>query len=236
MTLPKSLFAPHIAHRGLWRMGGSPENSLAAFDAACKAGFGIELDVFLSADGDAVVFHDDNLERMTGVQAQIWDLATKDLTALRLQGGADRIPTLAQALDLVAGRAMVLVEIKASPTVGGPLETRVAEVLDRYDGPAAVISFEPRALAWFAAHRPDRPRGLDAMNLSDPEGAAAFEQACALAEPDFLALELTAATSEVAVRRRAAGQAVIAWTVRTAQDVIRMAPYCDNFIFEGFTA
>ncbi len=236
MTLPKSLFAPHIAHRGLWRADGPPENSLSAFDAACKAGFGIELDVFLSADGEAMVFHDDSLERMTGTQGRVWELTAKDLTVLRLRGGPERIPTLAETLDLVAGRAMVLVEIKASPAVGGPLETRVAEVLDHYDGQAAVISFEPRALAWFAAHRPDRPRGLDAMNLYEPEGAATFEQACALAEPDFLALELTAAMSETAIRRRSAGQPVIAWTVRSAVDVVRMASYCDNFIFEGFTA
>ena len=233
MTFPAGLFAPPFAHRGLWRVGGPPENSLSAFDAACKAGFGIELDVFLSADGEAVVFHDDNLERLTGMQARVWDLPIKGLAALPLQGGPDHIPTLVQTLDLVAGRAMVLVEIKASPAVGGPLEGRVAEVLDRYAGPAAVISFEAAALGWFAANRPDRHRGLDAMNLHEPGAVADFERGCAQAQPDFLVLELSSAAGEVAAKHRAAGQPVIAWTVRSAQDAATVAPHCDNFIFEG---
>ena len=236
MTLPAGLFAPPFAHRGLWRAGGPPENSLSAFEAACRGGFGIELDVFLSADNEPVVFHDDSLERMTGAKGLIWELSAAELSTLPLQGSADRVPTLAGTLDLIAGRAMVLVEIKASPAVGGALEERVAEVLDRYPGPAAVISFVPAALTWFAAHRPDRTRGLDAMNLDDPEGAARFEQACTLAKPDFLALELASAASEPAARRRAGGQPVVAWTVRSAQDAATVAPHCDNFIFEGFTA
>jgi len=157
VTLPAGLFSPPFAHRGLWGVGGAPENSLSAFEAACRAGFGIELDVFLSSDGEPVVFHDENLERLAGLKARVWELSAAELSAAPLRGGPDRIPTLRQVLELVAGRAMLLIEIKASPAVGGPLESAVAEALDHYPGPAAVISFEARALAWFAANRPDRP-------------------------------------------------------------------------------
>ncbi len=242
MSLPAALFAPPFAHRGLWRPDGPPENSLAAFDAACIAGYGIELDVFLSADGEAVVFHDDDLERMTGAPGKVWDRTAAELGALALKGGPERIPTLKHTLDVVAGRAMLLVEIKAGPGLGGPLETRVAELLDDYWGAAAVISFAAGPLAWFARHRPDRLRGLDAMTLAaddlaaSPQAESAFENACALAEPHFLALQLDTAAGPLAARFRANGRPVVAWTVRSAADAAKVAPCSDNFIFEGFTA
>ncbi|MGZ6049584.1 MAG: glycerophosphodiester phosphodiesterase family protein, partial [Phenylobacterium sp.] len=104
------LFAPAIAHRGLWRPDEAPENSLAAFQAACAAGYGIELDVQLSADGEAMVFHDEDLERMTGVPGRFSDRTTTELAELRLKGSDERIPTLRETLALVGHRAMVHVE------------------------------------------------------------------------------------------------------------------------------
>jgi len=106
------LFAPPVAHRGLWSSDGPPENSLAAFKAACAAGYGIELDVQLSRDGEAMVFHDDDLKRMTGVEGRIGDLTTTELAELRLDGGDERIPTLSETLALVGRRALVHVELK----------------------------------------------------------------------------------------------------------------------------
>ena len=243
MSLPGALYSPPFAHRGLWRPDDSPENSLSAFEKACQTGYGIELDVRLSSDGEVMVFHDATLARMCGIEASIWDLTAQQLGATPLRGGPDTIPTLKQTLDLVAGRAMVLVEIKAGPDGGGLLEARTAALLDHYRGPAAVISFEPEALAWFAKHRPRMPRGLDAMGLSDKqvsEGAAglaaAFDSACALARPDFLVLELETALGKIAAQRRASGLPVLAWTVRSTEDAGRVAEDCENFIFESFTA
>jgi glycerophosphoryl diester phosphodiesterase len=239
VTLPDGLFSPPIAHRGLWRPDQAPENSLAAFDLACRHGFGIELDVRLSADGEAMVFHDETLERMTGVQGLTADRSAAELAALPLRGGPERIPPLQQVLDLVAGRGLLLVEIK-DPPPGGALEARTAELLDAYAGPVAVISFDPGALAWFAAHRPDLPRGLDALGLGDtPEEAsanAAFEAACARSKPHVLVLEKASAAAAPARKARAGGLPVIAWTVRSSAEARAVAGDADNLIFEGFVA
>ena len=236
MILPDGLFAPPIAHRGLWRPGEAVENSLVAFEKACQAGYGIELDVRLSSDGEAVVFHDETLARLAGVEAAVGELTADELTSLPLQGGPDRIPTLEQTLRLVAGRAMMLVEIKAAPGAGDELEARTAALLDHYDGPAAVISFEAQALAWFARRRPDRPRGLDAIWLDDEAAIAAFDAQRAEAQPHFLVLEREAAISPTAAGLRTQGLPVIAWTVRAPEEASAIAERCDNFIFEGFTA
>jgi glycerophosphoryl diester phosphodiesterase len=243
LTLSADILARPFAHRGLWRSDGAPENSKAAFEAACRAGYGIELDVQVSSDGEALVFHDDSLERMTEVDADVWDLSAAELKELFLFDGPETIPTLSEVLSLVAGRSALLIELKAGPGIGGALESRVAGLLDRYAGPAAVISFEPDALGWFARHRPYRPRGLDAMGLGDREiladgGAAAmdFERALQSARPDFLVLETDSATGSLAAQHRANELPVIAWTVRSVQQAATVAPYCDSIIFEGFPA
>src|SRR5271170_1927831 len=99
------LFDPPLAHRGLWNPDGAPENSLAAFQAACSHGYGIELDVQLSADGEAMVFHDGKLTRMTGADGRIGDHTAADLGRLKLAGTDETIPTLAETLTLVGHRA-----------------------------------------------------------------------------------------------------------------------------------
>ena len=138
------LFSPAIAHRGLWSLGGYPENSLGAFQAACAAGYGVELDVQMSADGEAVVFHDATLRRMTGVDGRVCDHTAADLCAMRLAGTDETIPTLANALTLVGHRAMVHIEIKTPFGEVGPLERRVHEILIDHNGPTAVIGFKDR--------------------------------------------------------------------------------------------
>jgi glycerophosphoryl diester phosphodiesterase len=235
LTLSPALIARPFAHRGLWGQG-VPENALPAFEAACRSGYGIELDIQCSSDGEAMVFHDDGLERMTGVDGRLDSLTARELASLPLLGGESRIPTLAQTLDLVAGRAPMLVEIKAGPDAAGRLAARAAELLDRYQGPAAVISFDADALAWFLHHRPERARGLDAMGLAEAAGAQAFERACESALPDFLVLEKASATTPLAAQHRANGRPVVAWTVRSLEEAARLGAYCDSIIFEGFPA
>src|SRR5215469_13477476 len=106
------VFTPPVAHRGLWSSSGPPENSLAAFEAACEAGYGIELDVQLSSDGEAMVFHDSTLERLTGQAGRVCDHTAADLAEMRLPGGEETIPTLSETLTLVGRRALVLIELK----------------------------------------------------------------------------------------------------------------------------
>jgi len=237
MNLPGGLLQPPFAHRGLWRPGEAAENSLAAIEHACQSHFGVECDVRLTLDGEAVVFHDETLARMTGLDAPVSSLTLADLADAPLLGGPDRIPTLAQVLELVAGRAMLLIELKAGPDHVA-LAERVADHLDRYAGPAAVISFDPQALAWFVLGRPDVPRGLDAMwdVEFEAEAAGELDRQIELSQADFLVLEKGAAMGELAADQRAQGRPVIAWTLRSTEEVEAIAERCDNFIFEGFTA
>jgi glycerophosphoryl diester phosphodiesterase len=206
VSLPIAFMGAPLAHRGLWRSGGAPENSLAAFEAACRAGYGIELDVRLSADGEAMVFHDETLERLTASAGLVEEQTTDELQALRLLGSCENIPTLAEVLAGVDGRAPLLVELKTPPGQEGLLERRVAELLGAYAGPVAVLSFNADALAWLAAHA---------------------------AQADFLSVQLDLARHDVVQGWRRMGEA-LAWTCRSPADLARVAPFVENVMFEGF--
>jgi len=239
------LFDPPVAHRGLWTPDGAPENSLAAFQAACAGGYGIELDVQLTADGEAVVFHDDRLERMTGLEGRVRDHTAADLGTMTLKDTEETIPTLADTLTMVGHRAMVFIELKTPFGDVGPLEKRVTEVLVDHNGPTAVIGFNPYSHAWFADHHPQILRGLDSYAWNDesarklaPEmrkSLAALEQV-EIARPDFLALGLDMLPSPRADLYRAKGMPIVAWTIRSPDQWEGVRDHCDNLIFEGFTA
>ena len=234
------LFHPPVAHRGLWSPTGAPENSLGAFQAACAAGYGIELDVQLSADGEAMVFHDETLERLTGQPGRMSDHTAADLGAMRLAGTDETIPTLMETLALVGRRALVQVELKTPPGQVGPLEQRVHEVIMDHAGPVAVIGFNPYSHAWFADRFPGVLRGLDSYSYKnaahvgpDQRRSYAALEHVALARPHFLALGLDILPSAPAARLRAQGMPVIAWTVRTAEQWEKVREAADNLIFEG---
>jgi glycerophosphoryl diester phosphodiesterase len=242
-----ALFGAPLAHRGLWDKDKAPENSLAAFDAACAAGYGMELDVQLSADGEAVVFHDDRLEQrgLTGASGRVAERLAADLAEVRLADTRETIPTLREALECVGGRSLVVVELKVLNGDEGRLERAVAEVLDGYAGPAAVISFNPHAVAWFADHRPQVLRGLDsaayhdALNWTIPaeeRRALAELEHVVLARPHFLGLGLDMLPSPSADALRGRGLPAVAWTVRSPAQWARVKAHCDNLMFEGFRA
>jgi glycerophosphoryl diester phosphodiesterase len=237
------LFSPPIAHRGLWSPAGPPENSLGAFQAACAAGYGIELDVQLSADGEAVVFHDDKLARMCGAEGRVRDRSVAELAELRLGGSDEKIPTLLETLALVGRRAMVHVELKTAAGEVGPLERRVHEVIADHSGPLCLIGFNPYSHAWFAEHYPGVLRGLDSYSYKDaahmPEDqrrALARLEHVEIARPHFLALGLDMLPSERAAKLREGGMPVVAWTVREPAQWDAVKDGCDNLIFEGFRA
>jgi glycerophosphoryl diester phosphodiesterase len=239
------LFAPAVAHRGLWSPGGAPENSLAAFQAACSHDYGIELDVQLSADGEAMVFHDTRLERMTGQEGRLSDHSAAELAAMKLAGTDETIPTLAEVLTLVGHRAMVHIELKTPAGEVGPLERRVHDIIIDHNGPLAVIGFNPYSHAWFDQHFPNVLRGLDSYGYADngaakmaPELRKAYARLehISIARPHFLALGVDMLPSPKAAELRAAGMPVVAWTVRSAAQWAGLAPHCDNLIFEGFAA
>jgi glycerophosphoryl diester phosphodiesterase len=239
------LFAPAIAHRGLWTADGPPENSLGAFQAACAACYGIELDVQLAADGEAMVFHDLTLARMTGVQGRVADHTAEELGRMRLAGSDETIPTLADSLALVGHRAMVHIEIKSAFGDVGRLERRVHEVLIDHNGPTCVIGFNPYSHAWFADHHPKVLRGLDSYTYRDGEArhlAPELRKSYArlehveLARPHFLALSLDMLPHPRANALRAKGMPIVGWTVRDPDQWLAVKAHCDNVIFEGFAA
>lgn len=239
------LFDPPIAHRGLWAKNGAPENSLGAFQAACTGGYSIELDVQLTADGEAVVFHDTLLDRMTGAAGRVSDHTAADLGRLKLAGTDETIPTLADTLTLVGHRAMVLIEVKTPAGEVGALEKRVHEVLIDHNGPTAVIGFNPYSHAWFAQHHPKMLRGLDSYAYADeaaqktaPEQRRAFAALdhVSIAKPHFLALGVDMLPSKRATALRACGMPVLAWTIRSQTQWEGLIDHCDNLIFEGFAA
>jgi glycerophosphoryl diester phosphodiesterase len=238
------LFGPPIAHRGLWSPAGSPENSLGAFQAACAGGYAIELDVQLSADGEAMVFHDATLSRMTGHVGRLADHTASDLRGMRLAGTDETIPTLAEALTEVGRRAMVHIEIKIPFGEVGPLERRVHDVLIDHSGPICVIGFNPYSHAWFADHHPTILRGLDSYSYNGADARhlspAVRKQYAALdhvslARPHFLALGLDMLPNAKADALRKSGLPVVAWTVRDPEQWDAVKDHCDNLIFEGFT-
>ncbi|MDQ2764723.1 MAG: glycerophosphodiester phosphodiesterase [Pseudomonadota bacterium] len=239
------LFHPPIAHRGLWSTDGHPENSLGAFQAACASGYNIEMDVQLTADGEAVVFHDALLARMTGQPGRIADHTAADLGAMSLGGSEETVPTLADTLTLVGHKALVLIEVKAPYGEVGPLERRVHEILIDHNGPTCVIGFNPYSLAWFADHHPKILRGLDSYSYVGadarhlaPELRKEFAQLrhVTIARPHFLSLGLDMLPSARADFLRKRGTPVLAWTVRAPDQWETIQSHCDNLIFEGFAA
>lgn len=164
LTMPRifdvadmDLLSTDYAHRGLH--GGSiPENSLAAYSNAIDNGYGIEIDVQLSSDGEIFVFHDESLTRMCGINKKISELTASELLRLRLLGSNEHIPTLAEVLELVDGRVPLLIEVKYYAQTA-KLCASLAEALDNYCGAFAIQSFDPRVLRYFKKYRPRFARG-----------------------------------------------------------------------------
>ena len=215
-----------------------PENSYSAFAAAAEAGYGIELDVRLTSDAVLVVHHDAQLTRTTGQGGRISELRYQELSRRRLVGTDETVPTLAQVLDLVAGRVPVMIEIKSMQVTPGRIAGLVADVLEGYGGPVCVASFNPRALGWFRRHRPEVPRVLTAGSLRDVPMPSLLRRRLsrlknlALLQPAAVSYELDGLPSPVTDRWREDGGALVTWTVRDDDGLHRASSLADNIIFE----
>ena len=140
-----------IAHRGCHDTEkGIPENSMLAFDKAVKRGFIIELDVHILNDGNIIVFHDDNLKRMTGINKNVIDFSYDELKSIKLQNTEERIPLLRDVLNMVNGKVPIIIELK-SDAKNGILEKKLIELLNDYYGKFAVKSFNPFSIRYCAA-------------------------------------------------------------------------------------
>lgn len=230
---PTWLTAIPYAHRGL-HGAGRIENSRAAFEAAIGAGFGIELDVQLTADGECVVFHDHDLGRLTGREGRVSDLSVAELQRVKLNGAEETVPGLAQILALVADRAPLLIELKSRRRSVSRLCRSVSRALADYPGRAAIMSFNPQVGSWFARHSPEITRGLVVTESGKKNIRGSIERRLASwrARPDFLAYDIRDLPSPFASGERKRGLPVLTWTVRTQRDEEVAAQHADQIIHE----
>lgn len=228
-----------IAHRGLFGEK-VPENSLLAFKQAVKNKLPIELDVTALADGTPVIFHDEKLARMTGRDGFISSLSLSDIADFRLQGTKEKIPTLAEALEVIDGKVPVLIEIKNSGKVG-PLEKAVWKELIKYDGDYAVESFNPYTLEWFKNNAPKVKRGQLACFFRNNEITGVKRYALKrmllnkkISEPNFIVYD--GADMPIKYLKKYYGVLpVLAYTIRSEGEEIRLKGFCDNFLFDNYT-
>ena len=229
----RALIAKPFAHRGL-HGAGRPENSRAAFEAAIAAGHGIELDVQASADGQAMVIHDYALERLTEGCGEVRSLAAAELGRIRLKESDETIPTLAEILALVGGRAALLIEVKSPDRRVAAMIRGTVSALSGYKGPVALMSFNPEIGRWLALHAPERLRGLVVSEAGKRwRGIAGRHFALWRSRPDFLAYDIRDLPSRFAEAQRAKGMKVLTWTCRSLADRARAAEHADQIIYEA---
>jgi glycerophosphoryl diester phosphodiesterase len=223
------------AHRGL-HGSDAPENSLSAFSAAISRGFGIECDVQQTGDGQAVVFHDWELDRLTGERGPVGGRGAADLAQIALGSGTDRIPRLRDMLGMVRGRVPLLIELKTKAERRiAPLCLAVRRELEGYAGAAAVMGFDPRVCAWFRRHAPRTVRGLVISEEGARTASGSVRRHLALwqAKPDFLAYDVRDLPSPFAAAQRRRGLPLLTWTVRNQALRQRAADCADAAILEG---
>lgn len=227
------LKAQPYAHRGLHGRGVI-ENSRAAFQAAIALGHGIELDVQAARDGEAMVFHDATLDRLTGHTGAVAARSIGELQRIELEGIDETIAPLVEILALVASRVPILIEIKTTGPRVAPLCLSVRRALEGYLGPAAIMSFNPLVGAWFGEHSPRIIRGLIVTEEGKRGAKGRFERwaSMAKAKPDFLAYDVRDLPSRFAGAARTRGIPVLTWTVRTAEAERRAQLHADEAIYE----
>ncbi len=250
VPLPEAFLRLPIAHRGFHdRAAGRIENSPAAFRAAIEAGYAIECDIQPASDGTPMVFHDYDLRRLTGQPGRIAGRTPDDLARLTLTDSTETIPTLAAVLDLVAGRVPLLIEIKdqdgAMGVDVGTLERAVAAALTGYDGPVALMSFNPHSVAALAEAVPDRPRGLTTSSYRAEDWplipTATRDRLREIPDYDAVGASFISHEASDLDRPRVAGlkskgAAILTWTIRSPEADAAARRIAENVTFEGYHA
>lgn len=232
----------HYAHRGLHdNEGDAPENSMAAFQKAVEAGYGIELDVQLSKDRIPVVFHDETLERVCGVKGNVRDYTYEELQQFTLCKSQERIPKLADFLKLVDGRVPLIIEIKIHENAATVCS--IADALIReYKGVYCIESFHPLAVRWYRKHRPQVIRGQLSSDFNEPGKRESIAMGMVhyllfnfLCKPDFIAYDHHHKKNiSRTLCQRLYGALSVAWTIRSQQELEESRDAYSLFIFEGF--
>jgi glycerophosphoryl diester phosphodiesterase len=242
------LTARPIAHRGRHNeAAGIVENTATAMTAALEGHYGIEVDLQITADGEAMVHHDDCLGRLTDGAGKLAAMTAADLKHIPFKATTDRMMTLGELCDLVAGRETIVLELKSAFNGDRRVALRTAEVLKSYQGPVAVMSFDPDLVVSLKSAAPDLTRGITAMGHYDhPEWAPLSSwqkwsfplllQSLAT-RPHFVAYDLNGLPAVApSIARALLGLPLLAWVARSENDRRRSARYADQMIFEGFRA
>ena len=250
MSLPASFFARPITHRALHdRKAGRVENSLKSIEAAIDAGYGIEIDVQLSSDGHAMVFHDDLLDRLTGETGPVRARSRAELEAIPLTDDGGTIPALDSVLAMISGQVPLVIEIKDQDGAMGPnvgtLEAATCAALTDYKGDVALMSFNPHAVAACGEHAPHIPRGIVTSSYEAmfwPEVPQTTRDALR-GIPDygrtgscFISHEATDLDRPRVAELKSMGAQLLCWTIRSAEQEANARRIVDNVTFEGYLA
>jgi glycerophosphoryl diester phosphodiesterase len=238
------LTARPIAHRGLHDAGVNRiENTMTAFHAAIAEGYAIECDLQMSADGEAMVFHDSTLERLTEAYGRLSDRTSGDLKKIEFRNAKTRMPSLSELLDDVQGRVPLVIEIKSRWDGDVQLARRAVELLAGYKGPHALMSFDPDIVAAVRQLSPATVRGIVADRVAgrgrrrlpllrrlELRHLAHLERS----DPHFISFDVGGLPWPPVQALRAAGMPVISWTVRSKAQAEAALRYSDQITFEGF--
>lgn len=239
MNLFKSwIVERNIAHRGLHN-AAAPENSLPAFQNAVENSCPVELDVHQISDGTIVVFHDSSLQRVTGKDGYLKNLKKEELENYHIFGTKNTIPTLEQVLELINGQVPILIEIKNSTGKVGQLEKALWNILKKYKGEYAIQSFNPFTLEWFKKNAPTVIRG-QLSSYFKGENLSFFKKLTLkrmmfnrkVSEPHFISYEAKTLPNRFVKKYK--NLPLLAWTIKSQEEYIKVLPHCDNIIYEGF--
>lgn len=250
MRLPDAFLSRPIAHRALHdRQAGRPENSRAAIRAAIDAGYGIEIDLQLTSDDQAVVFHDYDLKRLTGQAGAVRQMTLEAVSQIPLLGGDEGPPSFAEVLQIVGGQVPLLVELKDQDGAMGPnvgmLERAAAKALDGYAGPVAVMSFNPHSVAAMAEVAPTVPRGLTTCAYTAEDWpllpVATRTELAPIPDFDrvgacFISHDAKDLGAERVTELKSQGVPILCWTIRSKAAETEARRVAQNVTFEGYLA
>ena len=223
---------PIIAHRGMHNIAlGIPENSLAAFELAIENDYTIELDLHVLKDNQVVVFHDDNLKRMTGIDRNIKDVTYDEIKDLKLQNTNYHIPLFEEVLKLINNKVAILIELKTD-VKHFRLEKMTANILKKYGGIYAIQSFSHSSIYWFKKNEPSIVRG----RLSSASNRENILNSLIdlFTQPDFLSYEIFSLPNKLVTNYRT-NHLVLGWTIKNQEDLCKAIKYCDNYICENIS-
>lgn len=250
VALPAAFLTTPLAHRAYHdRSTGRPENSRGAIAAAIAAGYGIEIDLQLSSDGIPMVFHDEALDRLTATTGLTKHHTAAALSQIKLRDCAETIPTLQEILSLVAARAPLLIELKdqtdTMSNTDGRLESATAALLTHYQGPVAVMSFNPHSIANMARLAPQIPRGLTTSAYDPTDWAPLPAATCNRLRdiPDYQPTLSSFISHEAAdlsrlrvTELKSQGAAILCWTIRSPTAEAEARKIAQNITFETYAA